>query len=326
MMRNRTIYLAALIAAFAVGCENKGFDGEPEDPYSQSGGEEERIVADTIWLRQFTLNKGIKSVTVLNEALDTVEYASFSSDGRPDVYLNGRGGVRYEFDGNGRPSVIYALEGSSVSYYTLEYKNDADLLVPVFDNLGPGLYNLAAIHADDARHFSILAGLSKVTKRSSDNKVLQNRKYVYVDDGKNQWMKVYTENQATGGGTEVDRIEYKGKLPVHSDSLSIDTVIFKGNRLIDSYRYHYTDDDGAVVYETCSFSTYEGFLYPKSTVQEGGETRVEYRYTTRGNLESVVIGENAGQVYPAAYEYDNSGNWIKMQFDGLSFSRSIGYY
>lgn len=324
MIRNR-IYIVALLAAFAVACENKGFDGEPEDPYSQSGGEQERITADTIWLKQFTVNRGVRSTAVINETGDTVEYASFHSDGRPDVYLSGRGGVRYEFDGNGRPSVVYTLEGSSVFYYTLEYKNDADLLVPVYDNLGPGLYNLAAIHADDSRHFSILAGLSKVTKRSSDQKVVQNRKYVYVDDGKNQWMKVYTENQATGGGTEVDRIEYKGKFPTHSDSLSIDTVIFKGNRLLDSYRYHYTGDNGAVVYETCTFRTHEGYLYPKSTVQEGGETR-EYRYSSQGNLESVVIGDNPGQEYSATYEYDSSGNWTKMQFNGLSFSRNIEYY
>ena len=80
------------------------------------------------------------------------------------------------------------------------------------------------------------------------------------------------------------------------------------------------------MYETCSFRTLGGYLYPLSTVQEGGESRVEYRYTSRGNLESVVIGGDAGQEYSAEYEYDSSGNWTKMQFDGLSFSRFIEYY
>lgn len=325
MMKNVTIYLAALLSAFAVSCENKGFDGEPEDPYSQSE-DKDKIVADTVWFNQFTLNKGIRSMAVLNENGDTVEYASFYSNGTPELYLNNQIGASYEFDENGRPTIVVIVDESSAAIYTLEYSNDADLLVPVYDYLGPGLYNFAAIHADDPHHFSILPGLSKVTKRTSDYKTVWIRKYVYVDAGSSQWMKVYTENSYSGGTTEVDRIEYEGKLPTYSDSLSVDTIIFREDRLIDSYRFRYIDDNGALITETCTFRSAGGFLYPRTTVQEGGEYRVEYRYSTRGNLESVVTGDNADQEYRAVYEYDSSGNWTKMQFSVLSFRRSIVYY
>ena len=317
--------MLSILAVLAGACENKGFDDTPEDPYAQSGEESETITADTVWLNQFTRNKGIKAVAVIDEDGDTVEYALFDEKGRPELYLNGQGGVQYEYDEEGRPVVVYTLEGSSVSYYTLEYKNDADLLVPVYDNLGPGMYDMAAIHADDPSHFSVLAGLSKVTKRSQDNKTIWNRKYVYIDGGSKQWMKVYTENQSTSG-TRIDRIEYEGKQPACSDSLSIDTIVFNDSKLLSSYRYHYTDGNGAIVYETCSFRTDGGYLYPKSTIQEGGEYKVEYRYSDRGYLESVILGDDGEHSYPAGYEYDNSGNWIRMQFNGHTFRRMVYYY
>ena len=325
MKMNRSIfYSVALLASFVVpACENKGFDDEPEDPYSSSG-ESQTLTADTVWLNQFTLNRGIRSMAVLNENGDTVEFASFKRDGTPELYLNGNGGVGYEFDENGRPTVVYGFEGSSASYYQLEYGNDADLLVPVYDNMGAGLYNFAALHTDDARHFSILPGLSKVTKRSADNKTVWIRKYVFVDAGSSQWMKVYSENHYSGGKTKVDRIEYTGKLPAFSDSLSIDTIVFTTDRFLESYRYRYQDENGALITETCRFINDGRFLYPQSTVQDGGEYRVEYRYSTGGNLDRLIL--DGQQVYSATYESDASGNGTVMRFNGMTFRRSITYY
>lgn len=326
MKRNHTILLVALLSVITGACENKGFDGTPEDPYSSSGSGTNSIVADTVWHNQFTLNKGIRSYTVINEDKDTICYASFYEDGTPELYLSGDGGVGYEFNDNGLPSIVYSFDESAVSYYTLEYGNDVDLIVPVYDCLGPGLYNFAAIHADDELQFSFLPGLSKVTKRTSENKTIWVKKYVYVDSGSSQWMKIYTENQSSGGGTEVDRIEYNGKLPVYSDSLSIDTILFSDGNYIESYRYRYIDENGTEISETCSFRTEGGYMYPENIVQEGGEYRMEYTYSTQGDLKSLILGDAGQQVYNATYEYDSSTNWNVMHFNGMTFTREILYY
>jgi len=321
-------YLISLmvVAALLSGCENQGFDGEPEDPYAENPNDIHRIIPDSVWFDQFTLNKGISSIADLNADGDTVRYCTFDSLGRLSLYMDYLEGLKYTYDAKGRPTTIVKVADEVMTYFNLEYRNDADLYVPVNNDFGFRWCNSASLLADDPGHFSILPGLSRVIRYSSENKAIWSRKYIYVDSGTKQWMKIYTDKFSAGGGIEVDQIEYVGKRPVMSDSLALDTIIYQPNGLFGQVKRHYIDSDGDLMYETCNYQIVNGFIFPESILLEKEGYLMEVTYGANGDVSAITLGTENPATANAVYEYDTRGRWTTMSISNINLWRTIEYY